>query len=111
ARVTDNGVHHPTAQAMGRHAGAGHRHVTWTDPPLPGQHTRHRPNGRGDRREACMTDAVSANRTTSPQGSRDTTPHKKMSAAGLLAQLRGNPRVPLLIAGAAVIAILIVLLL
>ncbi|HET8791171.1 MAG TPA: flagellar basal-body MS-ring/collar protein FliF [Modicisalibacter sp.] len=58
-----------------------------------------------------MTDAVSANQTTSPQGGRDTTANKRTSPAGLLSQLRGNPRVPLLIAGAAVIAILIVLLL
>ncbi|SDK92371.1 flagellar M-ring protein FliF [Modicisalibacter muralis] len=57
-----------------------------------------------------MTDAVSANQTTSSQGGRDTTTHKRTSPAGLLSQLRGNPRVPLLIAAAAVIAILIVLL-
>lgn len=58
-----------------------------------------------------MTDAVSANQTSSSQGGRDTAAGKKTSAAGLLSQLRGNPRVPLLIAAAAVIAILVVLLL
>lgn len=57
-----------------------------------------------------MTDAASANQTTSPQGGRDSASNRG-GAANLLAQLRGNPRVPLLIAGAAVVAILVALLL
>lgn len=58
-----------------------------------------------------MTDAVSANQSASPQGGRDTTTGRRSPATGLLTQMRGNPRVPLLIAGAAVIAILVALLL
>ncbi|MEC9482196.1 MAG: flagellar basal-body MS-ring/collar protein FliF [Halomonas sp.] len=58
-----------------------------------------------------MTDAVSANSTPASKAGRDTAAGKSGAATGLLSQLRGNPRIPLLIAGAAAIAILAALLL
>ncbi|MFC3285190.1 flagellar basal-body MS-ring/collar protein FliF [Litchfieldella rifensis] len=58
-----------------------------------------------------MSNAASANEGTT-RGTSDTSrDHQGPSAAKLLNQLRGNPLVPLLIAGAAVVAIIIALLL
>ncbi|MGC3874884.1 flagellar basal-body MS-ring/collar protein FliF [Halomonas sp. GXIMD04776] len=58
-----------------------------------------------------MTDAASATQSTSPQGSRNASDAKASSASNLLSKLRSSSMVPLLIAGAAAIAILAALLL
>ena len=58
-----------------------------------------------------MTDAASASQTTPPQNGRDKAANQGGQMAGLVSQLRSNPRVPLLIAGAAAIAIIAAMLL
>ncbi|TDX30986.1 flagellar M-ring protein FliF [Modicisalibacter xianhensis] len=59
-----------------------------------------------------MTDAVSASQTTPPQNGRDKAANTKGGQmSGVMSSLRSNPRIPLLIAGAAAIAIVAALLL
>lgn len=57
-----------------------------------------------------MTDAVSADQSATSRGNTNAR-GRLNSTTNLLAQLRGNPRVPLLIAGAAAVAIIAVMLL
>nr|WP_298522780.1 flagellar basal-body MS-ring/collar protein FliF [uncultured Halomonas sp.] len=58
-----------------------------------------------------MSDAASANQSTSSQGNRNTADAKASSTANLMNKLRSSPLVPLLIAGAAAVAIVAAMLL